>query len=125
MSTPDQNPTFDPQVLDTEVIEGLRELGGEEDPGLLLELVEMFLDDAPNRLREMEESLSSGDLDTMRRAAHTLKSSSANMGAVLLCQICKDMEQAARDENQDSYREMAAQCLDAYADFEGALKLLS
>jgi HPt (histidine-containing phosphotransfer) domain-containing protein len=85
----------------------------------------MFLDDSPKRLKEMEESLVTGDLEIMRRAAHTLKSSSANMGAVLLSQICKDMEEAARNENQDSYRSMSGRCQDAYSEFEDALRLLS
>ncbi len=124
--TPSENqPQFDPNVLDPVVIEGLRELGGEDDPGLLMELVEMFLDDAPNRLKEMEESMATGDLETMRRAAHTLKSSAANMGSILLSQICSKMEDAARAEDASTYAEMVPGCMSAFGDFEQALRQIS
>ncbi len=125
MTAPENQPQFDPNILDTSVIEGLRELGGDDDPGLLMELVEMFLDDAPNRLKEMEQSMAVGDLDTMRRAAHTLKSSAANMGSVLLSQICSKMEDAARSEDSDTYATMVPGCLSAFGDFEKALRQIS
>jgi len=112
-------------VIDMDVIDGLRELGGEEDPGLVLELIEMFLDDAPKRIEEMTRGLECGDLDLMSRAAHTLKSASANMGAVLLSQICKVMEDAARKSDADSYRDMAPTVQSAYSDFEKALRGIS
>lgn len=125
MTCPDNAPDFDPNVLDTTVIEGLRELGGEDDPGLLLELVEMFLDDAPNRLKEMEQSMAEGDLETMRRAAHTLKSSAANMGSINLSEICSKMEDAARNEETSAYAEMVPSVMGAFSDFEKALRQIS
>jgi HPt (histidine-containing phosphotransfer) domain-containing protein len=125
MTCPDNEPNLDPNVLDLNVIEGLRELGGEDDPGLLLELVEMFLEDAPDRIREMEESMASGDLETMRRSAHTLKSSAANMGSINLSEICSKMEDAARQEETGSYAEMVPTAVNAFSEFEKALRQLS
>lgn len=86
-------------VLDMQVIQGLRELGGDDDPGLVLELIEMFLLDAPTRMKEIETSLANGDIKTLERAAHTLKSSCANIGAVKLSGICKEMEARARQKS--------------------------
>lgn len=112
----------DLEVLDSAVIDGLKELGGDDDPGLVLELVEMFLDDAPKRLEEMSQGLDSGDFQLMQRAAHTLKSSAANMGAMVLSHVAKQMEQAARGEDREGYEGMVEACREAYGASEQALK---
>src|SRR6185295_11603483 len=85
MSLPDHSgtrPGATPEPIDPGVIEGLRELGGAEDPGLLVELIDLYLADAPLRMAEIEQSLASGDWKLLERAAHTLKSASANIGAL-------------------------------------------
>jgi len=84
------------QVLDEGVIQGLRELGGEDDPGLLVELIDIYLADAPKRMQEIEVALASNDWKLLERAAHTLKSASANIGALGLSAICKELEAKAR-----------------------------
>jgi two-component system sensor histidine kinase/response regulator len=89
-------------VLDLRVLDELRELGGTEDPGLIAELIEIFLTDAPQRLQEISTALSTGDLKIVERAAHTLKSSSANIGATRLSKLCKEMEEVARAQRLDA-----------------------
>ena len=123
-SSPDET-TFEGPTLDLEVIEGLRELGGDDEPGLVLELIEMFLDDAPERLAEMTQGVDTGDLEMMVRSAHTLKSSAANMGAMLLSQICNAMEVAARDEDARRFRSMTEACRTAYDASARALRQVS
>jgi HPt (histidine-containing phosphotransfer) domain-containing protein len=83
-------------LIDASVIQGLRELGGEEDPGLLVELIDLYLADAPQRMSEIRQALSTCDWKLLERAAHTLKSSSANIGALELSSICKELEAKAR-----------------------------
>ena len=84
------------EVVDASVIQGLRELGGAEDPGLLVELIDLYLADAPQRMAEIEKSLASGDWKLLERAAHTLKSASANIGALGLSALCQQLELKAR-----------------------------
>ena len=50
------------------VIESLKELGGDDDPGLVLELIGLFLQDAPQRMHDIQSSLASGDIGTLDRA---------------------------------------------------------
>jgi HPt (histidine-containing phosphotransfer) domain-containing protein len=83
-------------LIDASVIQGLRELGGEDDPGLLVELIDLYLSDAPQRMGEIRQALSTNDWKLLERAAHTLKSSSANIGARELSAICKELEAKAR-----------------------------
>ncbi|MFT7667562.1 MAG: HPt (histidine-containing phosphotransfer) domain-containing protein [Planctomycetota bacterium] len=116
---------YNQTVLDFDVIEGLRELGGEDDPGLVLELIEMFLDDAPNHLDDMMMSMKSSNAELMQRSVHTLKSSSANMGAIRLPQICNEMEQLAQNADINGYRKLTSTCLDAFKEVDAALRQIS
>jgi len=109
-------------IIDPAVIASLRELGGEDDPGLLTELIDMFLDDAPARMAEMRRALDEGDIDGIARAAHALKSSSANMGAMLFSKLCKEVEEMARTQQHAHLAEKAERCFAAYSDAERALK---
>jgi HPt (histidine-containing phosphotransfer) domain-containing protein len=43
--------------------------------------------------------METGDAESLRRAAHTLKSSSANVGATCLSEICREIEGKSRDGN--------------------------
>lgn len=94
------NETFlgaDTGAIDPRVLDELRELGGDDDPGLLLELIDLFLADAPRQLEEMSRGFATNDARLLERAAHTLKSSSANLGAMTLSSLCKRMEEIARE----------------------------
>ena len=64
--------------------------GGDEE--FLAELVAIFLDDAELRLQEIKGAVDSGDPTELRKTAHKLKGSSANMGANGLMSISKSME---------------------------------
>lgn len=83
-------------ILDMAVIDSLKELGGEDDPGLLNELIDLFLADAPTYMGMLQEALQCGDPAAMERAAHTLKSSSANIGAFQLSELCRELEAAGK-----------------------------
>lgn len=87
----------DPGALDGAVLEGLKLLGGDDDPGLFAELVELFLQDTPPRIEALTKALESADAQALERAAHALKSSSANLGALVLSSIFKDLELAGRE----------------------------
>lgn len=124
MSDSHSNPGSDGTVIDMAVIDGLRELGGEDDPGLLTELIEMYLADAPVRIREVQSALATGDIPTLERAAHTLKSSSANLGARTLSSISKEIEELARKKQTSGIAPLVAASVQALGEVETALRAL-
>ncbi len=95
-------------VLDHAVIAGLRELGGTDDPGLLLELVGLFLQEAPGYVDEIVAGFEGSDLERVRRASHALKSSSANMGASSLSTLARSIESSAKASDLDLLREQSS-----------------
>ena len=110
-----------PLSLDLEVIARLRELGGDEDPGLFDELVLTFADDSPARVAAIGAAVAAGDAQALHNAAHGLKSSAASMGAMLLSATCRTLEKLGRDGNVDGARELASSVPELY---EGALNSL-
>ncbi|MEZ6015140.1 MAG: Hpt domain-containing protein [Planctomycetota bacterium] len=83
-------------ILDPDTLEALRELGGEDDPELLTELIDLFVDDAGRRVQGIMASLSRGDVEAVARAAHALKSAAANLGAFGFSGACRELETTAR-----------------------------
>ncbi len=79
-------------VLDQTMLEELREIAGEE----TVRIIAVFLEDAPRLIAVLEKAAAAPDLDAMRDAAHTLKSSSANVGAMALSAAAKRVELGAR-----------------------------
>jgi two-component system, sensor histidine kinase and response regulator len=69
----------------------LDRVGGDRDT--VIELIEIFLEDAPALLAEIREA--GTDLTRLRRAAHTLKGASGNMGAHGAQASAERLQQAA------------------------------
>jgi len=96
-SVPSANaPAVDPltPTLDARRLEKIRKISG---PGLLHEVITLFLADSPGLVRQVIDGLSREDLPGRRRAAHALKSSGANLGAVRLVKLCEEIELSARN----------------------------
>lgn len=93
-SSVDSEAAGDP--LNRAAIENLRELGGDE---MLVELTEMFIDDAASSLSALKKSVEHGDTTRVERVAHTLKGSSGNMGATRMADICSELEQAGASKD--------------------------
>jgi HPt (histidine-containing phosphotransfer) domain-containing protein len=91
----------DDTVLDVQALERLREL----DPGgrnnLVARILEAFTGSVAKLQPQLEQARRDADLKTIRHVAHTLKSSSASIGAVRLSPLCAEVEALARDERGD------------------------
>ncbi|HBM10586.1 histidine kinase [Pseudomonas sp. Choline-3u-10] len=83
--------------LDTSVLVTLQEVMEAEYPVLL----DTFLVDSEERLRLLQAACRSGEAESLRQAAHSFKGSCSNMGAVLLAELCREMEESARRDQLD------------------------
>ena len=79
-------------ALDGEAIARLLRLGGDDLAGRMAAL---FLGLAPERLREARAGVAAGDGDQVRREAHSLKSSSGNVGAYAVLEAAGQLGEAA------------------------------
>jgi HPt (histidine-containing phosphotransfer) domain-containing protein len=88
-------------ALDNAVLGELLESVG-RDPEFLGELIDDFVADAPAQLESLREAATSGDANSARRAAHTLKSNSRTFGAGELASLCQEAEAAAGADDLDA-----------------------
>ncbi len=86
-----------PPAINQEVVDDLREIMGDE----FRSLVRVFLEDAPRSLARLQSAAAARDIDGLIGPAHTLKSTSANLGAMELSAQAKHIEHGARQKNLD------------------------
>ena len=88
-------PDADAPALDEAVLNELQETTG-DDPAFVRDLIETYLADAPVQLEGIEEAVAANDAEALIRPAHTLKSSSATVGAMQLAEASRALEMAGR-----------------------------
>jgi len=85
--------------IDENALKAIEALQRPGKPDLLTRIVDLFKSETPKSLSSMIEGIESMDMEAVRVAAHTLKSSSAYVGAVELSDRCKELEKAAHEQN--------------------------
>jgi signal transduction histidine kinase/DNA-binding response OmpR family regulator len=88
-------------ILDPSALQGLRALQRPGRPDVLGRIIDMFNSDAPRLLGEMKVAAAANNTEAVRLAAHTLKSTCTNVGAVALSATCREIEQYARANDVD------------------------
>ncbi|HKA44296.1 MAG TPA: Hpt domain-containing protein [Burkholderiales bacterium] len=84
-------------LLDTSALDRIRALHRGSGSALLRKVIELYLAESRTLLDSLRFAASAGDAPGLQWAAHTLKSSSANLGAVELARQCGELETAARN----------------------------
>jgi HPt (histidine-containing phosphotransfer) domain-containing protein len=88
----------DSPIIDPQAIDNLRALNPGDNDEFLREIAGIFLEDTPQRIAELTQSLQAGDAGKFTRAAHSIKGSSANLGASALRAAAEKLEHQARKE---------------------------
>ena len=77
-----------------------------DQPGAFSQFVRMFVHEAPDLVRKMEQAQQAGDVDELGKSAHYLRSAALAMGASQLVEVCHGLEHHDLTDLQGS--EMAA-----------------
>ena len=77
-------------------LEMIRTLPGNRGMEILRKVVDLYLASTPTLLQTMREAESGGDAEKLKAAAHSFKSSSANLGALRLAGVCMELETLGR-----------------------------
>ncbi len=88
----------DSLVIDPQAIENLRALNPGDNDEFLREIAGIFLEDTPQRIAELTQSLTADDVPKFTRAAHSIKGSAANLGAAALRAVAEKLEHQSRTE---------------------------
>jgi HPt (histidine-containing phosphotransfer) domain-containing protein len=112
-------------VLDAAALDKLRELDPTGQNHLIERVVKAFDGSISRLLSQLKESQGSSDLMGVRHVAHTLKSSSASIGALKLSQICADIESMVRQSRTEGLDERLADMNSEIVKVQAALRLLA
>ncbi len=88
----------DAECLDLTTLSALAELQEPGQPNPVVELIDLFLTDAPAQIEKMRTGHANNDRAAVRIAAHSLKGSATNLGARPLGKICGLLETQAKSE---------------------------
>jgi HPt (histidine-containing phosphotransfer) domain-containing protein len=79
-------------AIDPAVIASLDEAWEAGEPDLVVELIDLYLGDAPQWVEAMRTAAAADDATVLRRAAHTLKGSSGSLGICRVAEVCRMLE---------------------------------
>ncbi len=98
-------------ALDEQALARLRELDPAGRTRLVERVLQAFESSATRLLPQWHEAMRRGDMLALRQIAHTLKSSSASIGALSLSRLCAEIENLIR---QEAFAEVAPRldCMD-------------
>ena len=94
-------------VLDVDALNRLRDLDPNGENRLMERVVSAFESSVARLMPQLQEALVGDQLSGIRHVAHTLKSSSASIGATKLSKICAEVESKARLQQTEGLAEQA------------------
>ena len=81
-----------PDVVDWSVLDSLKVLQKPGRPDMCRTLMKAYLDSIPPLMERTREAVSASDSDALRNTAHSMKSSSLAIGAVIFGKTCAELE---------------------------------
>jgi HPt (histidine-containing phosphotransfer) domain-containing protein len=85
-----------PGSVHPEIEDSLANLAQDIGEDGVLEIVQLFIDDTPRAAATLRDAFTRGDAEGLHRSAHTLKSTSATVGAWKLSFACMEVERLAK-----------------------------
>jgi len=116
-----RSPAKAPGVLDRQVLEQLGKVLTNGKPELLARVINLYRTESPKLMQKLKQAALASDAPEIVRCAHSLKSSSANVGAKLMARYCEDLEAAGRRAEVDDARKILAKVEAEFVRVQGAL----
>jgi HPt (histidine-containing phosphotransfer) domain-containing protein len=88
----------------------------------MIDIIDVYLSDAPARIAELRAAHTSGNAEVFTRAAHTLKSSSACVGAQHFSNLAKAIEMSSREGSMAGLTDQVARLETEFLQVKAALE---
>ncbi len=95
-------------IIDPEAIENLRALNPDDDDAFLKDIIGIFLEDTPERIAELKQCLVVYDQPKFTRAAHSIKGSASNLGAMRVRSVAEKLEHQSRNSGLEGLEPLIA-----------------
>lgn len=108
-------------VLNREVLDQLTSLQTSEKPDFVAHVINLYLVESPKLIEKLKLAADAADVTGIASAAHTLKSSSANLGATTLTRLCDDIQASARTAGTNEASKLVERVETEFACVQAAL----
>ena len=116
------SPKTSETVINEVALAAIRDLDTSGDGnGLLQRIITLYLNNAGSQLEMLEQAWAKGEIETIRAISHTLKSSSSQVGASALAELCREVENAARNHHYDNSGTMLVRIQQEFSHTQTAL----
>lgn len=95
-------------LIDFNIIQGLKDLGGDDGDEFFKEIIDLYKEQYPILLQQIKNYLNNKDYENLSKSAHALKGASLNIGAKELASVCKTIEINAKTDITEGYTELIA-----------------
>jgi HPt (histidine-containing phosphotransfer) domain-containing protein len=113
-----------PDVLDPAALQRLRVTLGKQADRMLPDLIEGFYRDADRLLDQARQASDQRNADDLRRASHSLKSTSATFGVMALSATARELERLAREGRFEGAAGLIARAESELATARAALEMV-
>jgi HPt (histidine-containing phosphotransfer) domain-containing protein len=96
-------------VIDHTMLDRFRGLRGKGKPGALKRIITVYLESTEANLETLRCAVRAMDAEAVERAAHTMKSSSAHVGARRLSELCRELEGLGREDSLQTATDLLAE----------------
>ncbi len=110
------------QLLDPNILNSIRALQSEGMPDVFQKVLNIYMQKSPGLMENLRQAISTGNASAVEFAAHSLKSANANMGALELSALCRELEQLGRSGSIEGAPEIFARMEKTYPLVLDALK---
>jgi HPt (histidine-containing phosphotransfer) domain-containing protein len=100
--------------LDPQAVARIRDMQRPGAPSVLARVIDLYLESTPELLRRLREAARERDPARLLRAAHSLKSGSANLGALELAELCRRLEALGQAGSVDGAAELVERAVREY-----------
>jgi signal transduction histidine kinase/CheY-like chemotaxis protein len=122
LSAQDESEHDSPHIDDA-VLAEIRAMSGEDGESLINHIATLYMQNSPELIDDIHDGSHSGDSDKLFRAAHALKSSSANIGAVRVSELARKLEHLARHNQPEQAPQHLEALRDSYRDACATLRV--
>jgi PAS domain S-box-containing protein len=95
--------------IDASTLDNIKAVQQPGKPDLVEKVINLYLNESQSLCKTIHEAVGTGDPQTLSKAAHSLKSSSANVGALKLASLCKELEMLGRSNSTDNAQDIVNQ----------------
>lgn len=122
MESSDREEVAGGAVVNVQAIETIRKLQRAGKPDIVKKVINVYFDKSPELVQEIVAGMQDGDIKRVKEAAHSLKSSSAYVGADVISEKCKRIELAAGSNSLEDVADIVGQL---QADYDAIAQGLS